>query len=131
MQFLQFFSKTMCTRWYEGTTQGYPTAMEVYEKTFTPLLKHLATCYPKRETKMVAFIDDLTCAERLLKLCSWWKDLLNIGPKYEYFPKPSKAILIVERRYELKASEIFDNTNIKITSSGQRHLGAVIKSELY
>ena len=30
-----------------------------------------------------------------------------------------------------KTVETFDNTNIKITSSGERHLGAVIGSELY
>ena len=38
---------------------------------------------------MVAFTDDLTSAGRLLKLRSWWKDLLDVGPKYGYFPKPS------------------------------------------
>ena len=32
---------------------------------------------------------------------------------------------------EVKTVEIFDNTNIKITSSGERHLGVVIGSGLY
>ena len=43
--------------------------------------------------------------------------------------QPSKAILIVKPGYESKVAKIFDNTNIKITSSGQRHLGAVVDEE--
>ena len=45
---------------------------------------------------MVAFADDLTRAVRLLKLRSWQKVLLNVGPNYGYFPKPSKTMLIVK-----------------------------------
>ena len=79
---------------------------------------------------MVAFADDLSRSGRLLKLCSWWKKLLDVCPKYGYFPKQSKIILIVKPKYKSKAVEIFNNTNIK-TSSVQRHLVAIIGSELY
>ena len=128
--------KTICTRWkgllyHEGTTQGDPTAMAIYGIALAPLLKHLATCYSERDPKMVALADDLTSAERLSKLCSWWKIFLDVGPKYGYFPKPSKTILIVKPKYQSKAVEVFNNTNIKITSFGERHLGPVIGSELY
>ena len=116
---------------HEDTTQGDPTAMAIYGIALIPFLKHLATCYLERDPKIVVFADDLTNAGRLSKLRSWWKVFLDIGPKYGYFPKPSKTILTVKPEYESKAAEIFDNTNIKITSSGQRHLGAVIGSELY
>ena len=105
--------------------------MAIYRIALAPLLKHLATCYPERNPKMVAFADDLTSAGRLSKLHIWWKVLLAVGPKYGYFPKPCKTILIVKPEYESKAAEIFDNTKIRITSSEQRHLGAVIGSELY
>ena len=105
--------------------------MAIYGIALIPLLKHLATCYPERDPKMVVFADDLTNAGRLSKLRSWWQVFLDIGPKYGYFRKPSKTILIVKPEYESKAAEIFDNTNIKIASSAQRHLGAVIGSELY
>ena len=50
-------------------------------------------------------------------------------PKHGYFPKLSKTILIIKSKYDSKAAEIFDTTNIKVTSSDQRHLGAVIRSE--
>ena len=56
---------------HEGTTQGVPTTMAIYGIALTPLLKHLATCYPERDPKMVAFADDLTSTGRLLKLRSW------------------------------------------------------------
>ena len=116
---------------HERTTQGDPTAMEIYGIALTPLLKHLATCYPERDPKMVAFADDLTSTGKLSKLRSWWKILLDVRPKHGYFPKPSKTILIVKPEYESKSVEVFNNTNIKVASSGQRHLDAVIGSELY
>ena len=79
---------------HEGTTQGDPTAMEIYGIALTPLMKHLATYYPESDPKKVNSADDLISAERLLKLRSWWRVLLDVGPKYRYFPKPSKSILI-------------------------------------
>ena len=88
------------------------------------------TCYPERDSKMVAFADDLFKPGRLLKLCGWWNELLDVCPKYGYFRKQSKIKLIVKPKYMSKAVEIFDNANIK-TSFVQRHLVAVIKSELY
>ena len=116
---------------HEGTAQGYPTSLAIYVIALIPLFKYLATCYSERDPKMVAFADNLTSSGRLSKLRSWVKFLLDISRKYGSFPKPSKTILIVKHEYESKAAEIFDDTNIKITSSGQRYLGAVIGSELY
>ena len=105
--------------------------MPMYGITLTPLLKYLPTCYPERDPKMVAFANDLTSSGRLSKLRSWWKVFSDVGPKYGYFPKPSKTISIVKAKYESKAAKMLDNTNIKITSPGQRHLGSVIGSDLY
>ena len=56
---------------------------------------------------------------------------MDVGQKYGHFSKPSKTILIVKPKYVSKAAEIFHNTNIKITSSGQKHFGSVIGSELH
>ena len=105
--------------------------MAIYGIALTPLMKHLATCYPERDPKIVAFADDLTSAGRLSKLRSWWKILSDVSPKYGYFPKPSKTILTVKPEYDSKAVEVFNNTNIKMTISGQRHLCVIIGSELY
>ena len=65
----------------------------------------------------------------MLEMRKWW-DILNVtGPKYGYYPKPSKTILIVKDPSNLqRAHEIFDQTGVKVTTSGERHLGAVIGS---
>ena len=73
----------------------------------------------------------MTIAGRLSKLRSWWKFRLDVRPKYGYFLKPSETILTVTPECESKGAEVFDNTGMEITSSGQRHLGAVIGSEQY
>ena len=52
---------------HERTTEGDPSAMKIYGIALTPLLKHLATCYPERDPKMVAFADDLTSTGKLSK----------------------------------------------------------------
>ena len=47
------------------------------------------------------------------------------------FPKPEKSYLIVKDDHLLKVNDIFKHSNVKITSTGQRHLGAVIGSLNY
>ena len=54
-----------------------------------------------------------------------------MGPKYGYFPKAAKSHLIVKQQYEQKANDVFAQSNLNITTSGKRHLGAVIGSESY
>ena len=49
-----------------------------------------------------------------------------MGPKFGYFPEGSKSWIIVRENAKECAQTIFDNTEIKITTDGQRHLGAVI-----
>ncbi|KAG1654810.1 Down syndrome cell adhesion molecule-like protein Dscam2 [Nymphon striatum] len=108
----------------EGTTQGDPAAMPVYALATVPLLETLSTY----DTKQAAYADDLVSAGKLKSLLAWWVGLLRVAPKAGYYPKPSKSWLIVKpEKYEL-AKMIFKNTNINITSQGQRHLGAAIGS---
>ena len=59
--------------------------MVVYEIALTPLLKHLTSCYPSTARNMIAFVDDLTSAGRLLKLRGLPKYLLDVGPDYDTF----------------------------------------------
>ena len=40
-------------------------------------------------------------------------------------------MLIVKQQFEEKAQEVFANSRVKITTSGERHMGAVIGSEEY
>ena len=57
--------------------------------------------------------------------------LSSIGPKYGYFPKASKSHLIVKQQHLTNAKELFADTEVQITTEGQRHLGAIIGSVEY
>ena len=51
-------------------------------------------------------------------------------PKYGYFPKASKLILIVEDRESFpKARSVLNDTGTQATIEGDRHLGAVVGTE--
>ena len=107
-----------------GTTQGDPTAMVADALGLTPLLDHLQSA--KRSVKHVAFAYDLTGAMKLEEIKIRWDTLITEGPKYGYNPKPSKSFLIVKQHYKEYAERIFAGSNIKITTEGARHLGAVL-----
>ena len=49
-----------------------------------------------------------------------------MGPRYGYYPQASKTVLIVKERFEANAKAIFGKSGIKIFTSGERHMGAVI-----
>ena len=53
---------------------------------------------------------------------------MRVGPKYGYYPKPSKYHLILKEEHLDKAKFIFKRSEVKITKSGQRHLGAANES---
>ena len=52
------------------------------------------------------------------------------GSRYGYHVKPSKSWLILKDPQKLQAAEIlFKNSQIKITTSGKRHLGASLGTD--
>ena len=69
---------------------------------------------------------------------AWFDELRSKGPKYGYFPKPSKCILVVKPERLIKGQEIFKGTGIslqtdgtkdsgvEINTTGTRHLGAAV-----
>ena len=77
-------------------------------------------------TKTAAYADDLTVAGPIDQIRIWWNALCTLGRKFGYFPKGSKSWIIVREKPKELAQTIFDNTEINITTDGQRHLGAVI-----
>ena len=54
-----------------------------------------------------------------------------LGAKFGYYPDASKSWLIVREKAKQGAFTVFKDTAIKITTKGQRHLGAVIRSSKY
>ena len=55
----------------------------------------------------------------------------KLGPYIGYFPKPTKSFLIVKENYINEANAIFSNTQIQITTRGNRYPGAIIGDEAY
>ena len=114
----------------EGCTQGDPVAMAFYAAGSKPLIDNLAEVVNQEECKQSWFADDSSAAGKLREVRLWWETLTMLGPKYGYFPKPSKTVLILKdpSLYDLAAT-LFADTGITITSQGERHLGAVIGKE--
>ena len=77
-----------------GTNQGDPTAMGALG--ILPLIKFLLEFINLNEmnAKEVVFADDFSIAGSLNSIKDYWDKLTAIGPKYGYFPKPTKSYLI-------------------------------------
>ena len=79
----------------EGSTQGDPMAMQAYG---IGILPFLAIINPTNEESMkqLAYADDLGGGSKLTILRRWWNRVVENGPKFGYFPKPSKSWLVVK-----------------------------------
>ena len=115
----------------EGVTQGDPSAMAMYSISIQPLIHSLATNQDPLlpAVKQAWFADDGTGGGSIPQLRKMWDNVNQEGPKYGYYPKASKSILIVKGLENLpKAKSVFKDTGVQITTEGDRHLGAVLGS---
>ena len=116
----------------EGATQGDNLAMAKYALGTRGLINSLATEIELEEAMQVWFADDSTSGGSIQGVKKWWDHLKEIGPKYGYYPKPSKTHIIVKDTSDLEqVQEIFGSEGIKITTEGQRHIGAALGSEQF
>lgn len=67
--------------------------------------------------KTGTYTNDVTAVRRDNQLNNW--------RKFEYYPEASKTCLYVKEKSKQQTLSIFKDTAIKITTEGQRHLGAV------
>lgn len=107
----------------EGTTQGDPLAMAMYALGTLPLILKL-----QNDVTQAWYADDATAGGEITGLRRWWEKLEAIGPQYGYHPNPNKTWLVVKPEHLPAAEEQFQETGVKITTQGQRHLGAAIGS---
>ena len=106
----------------EGTTQGDPLAMAMYGLGTVPLIRKL-----EGHCKQVWYADDSAAVGSAEGLRRWWDILVTEGPKYGYFPNPSKTWLILKGNASTDDFQcLFSNTDIKITTEGRPYLGAAI-----
>ena len=111
----------------EGATQGDPAAMAFYALATRPLMDVLAKI---NDIIQSWYADDTAACGGLENLKTWWDKLCEIGPSYGYFPNPSKTVLIVKENFNMPmARALFEKTGVKVTLTGDRHLGAVIGSK--
>ena len=113
----------------EGCTQGDVGAMAMYGIAVKPLIDRLSNAVNKESCKQVWYADDSSAAGKIAEMKKWWDVLCQAGPQYGYVALPKKTILIVKPEYKQKAEEIFANSEVKITTEGERHMGAVIGSK--
>jgi hypothetical protein len=115
----------------EGVTQGDPLAMVMYGLALLPLIRELRPPDPTDWTQ-AWYADDGQAVARLKELREWWDLLVEKGPKYGYYPKAVKTLLVVKEGLEKEAEEIFEGTGVKILSGGgSRDLGAAIGSAAF
>ena len=86
---------------------------------------------------MVRRVIDDAAADGNLKLLHKFLDVLvQLGPAYGYFPKPSKTFLIVKPKCQAAAIEDFEGTGVQLTEDGediahkarQHHVGVAVGS---
>ena len=104
----------------EGTTQGDTSAMPMYACSLMPLVEE-TKCV---QAKQIFYADDGAGAGKIDSVVEWWGKVKDHGPKYGYFPKPSKSWLIVKPQYYEEALAKFPDVNV--TDKGHRYLGSYI-----
>jgi hypothetical protein len=77
------------------------------------------------------YADDSQAVGRLDDLRRWWDLLVLHGPKFGYYPKPSKCHLVVKPHLRDKSEYMFEGTGVNITDGGKRDLGAAMGSSSF
>ena len=96
-----------------------------------PLIDNLGEAVDHEKCKQSWYADDSSVGGQLTDMKTMWDQLCTMGPKYGYYPQASKTILIVKERFEAKAKAIFGKSGIKISTRGERHMGAMVGSERF
>ena len=112
----------------EGTTQGDSVSIAIYGLRVTPLINMLIDILSNEysaNVNVMAYADDFSAAGNLKDLRRWWSVLTEIGPKFGYYPEPTKTWLVVKPCASEKVESIFFGTKIKITE-GCRYLGGSV-----
>ena len=110
----------------EGTTQGDPLAMPMYALATIPLIKKL-----DGQCKQIWYADDAAAVGKITDLRDWWDKLTTLGPRYGYFPNPSKTWLVTKEGLHVTTASIFASTGVKVTPDSRPYLGAAIGSPEY
>ena len=56
---------------------------------------------------------------------TWLQKVCKFGPKYGYFPEPSKSILMVNEKFIADAKTLFEPMRLTVVT-GSRYLGGFV-----
>ena len=63
---------------------------------------------------------------------TWWDNVIEEETKLGYYVNENKSWLILKNLKDMEnAKSIFQNSSIKFTTAGKRHLGAAIGSKIF
>jgi len=110
----------------EGVTQGDPLAMLLYAIGILPLI--LKTKDPEKWVQ-AWYADDSSCISDFHSVLEWFKMISQEGPKFGYFPEPSKCYLVVAPEFVEEAAKVFEGYAVNIVT-GHKLLGGFIGDEL-
>ena len=114
----------------EGATQGDPLPIPFYTVSVAALIVFLQI--KLTEVKQAWLADDCTAAGSLCALLKFLNMIIIEGEKYGYLVNTGKSWLIIKNSCDLgRATELFKNHDIKLSTEGQSFLGAVIGSSSF
>ena len=65
------------------------------------------------------YADDAAAVGTIADLRNWWDKLTTVGPRYGYFPNPSKTWLVTKEGLGATTASIFASTGVKVTPDGR------------
>lgn len=107
----------------EGVTQGDPLAMILYGLGLLPLIRQLKAEFPDVEQPWYA--DDAGAGGTFTSIRAHFKRLQELGPKFGYFPNPSKSIIVVPAHSLARAKAAFADLGFTV-KTGSRYLGGFL-----
>ena len=100
--------------------------MAIYAIALRPLINQLHDV-----GKHIWYADDASAVDRIECLKKWWDKLIELGPRYGYFPNASKSLIVVKEEHHEKAVNIFGGSGLLVTTEGNHYLGAPIGNRVY
>jgi len=74
------------------------------------------------------YADDSSCISDFHSVLEWFKMISQEGPKFGYFPEPSKCYLVVAPEFVEEAAKVFEGYAVNIVT-GHKLLGGFIGEE--
>ena len=79
--------------------------------------------------KQVWYGHDASGCDKLEKLKKWFDVLLEVGPRYGYYPSPDKCILVTKPQFADKAMALFKGTAVSVQVDGSKDTGVEINTQ--